>query len=380
MKIGILTLPLHYNYGGILQAYALQTILERMGHKVKVIDKELYYPYRHKTHRDEFRLFLRHIAKRLRGEPSVFKLYSTKKKEYFICRKNTDSFISKYIHRYCVDNLSDIEDGVFDCFIVGSDQIWRPKTVSQMWDTSIADTFLKFATDYNGIRRIAYAPSFGVSSWDYSHEETEECRLLLQKFDIVTVREADAVKLCKDFLCSNVQHVLDPTMLLDKNDYVKLVENADTPISQGNLLVYILDRSDKTNRFVSILKDQGYNPFTVNSDIYNLSLPMEKRIQPPVEQWLRGFMDADMIITDSFHACVFSIIFNKPFWVVGNNERGMSRFHSLLSLFGLESRLVLNTEELRCPTNTNIDWNAVNKERSKFMDLSINILEQINLV
>jgi exopolysaccharide biosynthesis predicted pyruvyltransferase EpsI len=70
-----------------------------------------------------------------------------------------------------------------------------------------------------------------------------------------------------------------------------------------------------------------------------------KASQPPLEKWVRGFMDADFVVTDSFHACIFSIIFNKPFVVVGNAKRGMSRFESLLSMFSLQDHLLLNEKD-----------------------------------
>ena len=75
------------------------------------------------------------------------------------------------------------------------------------------------------------------------------------------------------------------------------------------------------------------------------TLSSEDRIQPPIEQWLAGFRDAKLIITDSFHACVFSIIFHKPFIVIGNRARGYSRFESLLMRMGLENRLLENTDQ-----------------------------------
>lgn len=82
-------------------------------------------------------------------------------------------------------------------------------------------------------------------------------------------------------------------------------------------------------------------PFSVNNPYEaDENKPLEDRIKPSVETWLRGFFDAELIVTDSFHACVFSIIFKKQFIVVGNKSRGMSRFESLLKMFGLEDRLV----------------------------------------
>ena len=85
--------------------------------------------------------------------------------------------------------------------------------------------------------------------------------------------------------------------------------------------------------------------------------PLAERVQPPVEQWLRGFYDAEFVVTDSFHACVFSILFHKPFIVVGNARRGMSRFKSLLSIFALGDRLVMDvTQFFHCSV---IDWEQV---------------------
>ena len=81
---------------------------------------------------------------------------------------------------------------------------------------------------------------------------------------------------------------------------------------------------------------------------------------PRVTAWLRAFMDAEMTIVDSFHGAVFSIIFNKPFWVIGNEKRGMARFTSLLKMFHLEDRLVDETDLDNLDFHKAIDWNEVN--------------------
>ena len=78
----------------------------------------------------------------------------------------------------------------------------------------------------------------------------------------------------------------------------------------------------------------------MDSDIDDESSPLEKRIKRPVEQWLRSFDDAEFVLTDSFHGCVFSIIFQKNFVVLKNEGRGLTRFNSLLGIFSLEDRLV----------------------------------------
>ena len=156
--------------------------------------------------------------------------------------------------------------------------------------------------------------------------------------------------LCRKFLGVNASHVLDPTMLLDVQDYIDLVESANVPKSKGTLLYYILDETKPTTDLISRLADKtGLIPFHGNSRVEDWSAPLAERIQPPVEQWLRGFMDADLVITDSFHACVFSIIFNKKFIVMGNSHRGTARINSLLRTFGSEpsSERLAKLNELR---------------------------------
>ena len=168
------------------------------------------------------------------------------------------------------------------------------------------------------------------------------------------------MELCRKFFGVNVSHVLDPTMLLDVQDYVDLVKRADIPKSKGTLLCYILDETESTTDLISRLASEtGLVPFRGNSRVEDWSAPLAERIQPPVEQWLRGFMDAELVVTDSFHACVFSILFHKPFVVVGNKERGLARVKSLLKMFGLEERW--NSDIPTISFFKTIDWKDVDE-------------------
>lgn len=115
------------------------------------------------------------------------------------------------------------------------------------------------------------------------------------------------------------------------------------PKSKGNLLCYILDETEEKKALIKRIADEkGLKPFNVKSQSDDINSPVSERIQPPLEQWLRGFYDAEFVVTDSFHACVFSILFNKPFIVYGNIERGLSRFTSFLEIFGLKDVLFTN--------------------------------------
>lgn len=360
MKIGILTLPLHTNYGGILQAYALQTILERMGHEAIVLGKK-----NHAQLPPLWKMPLsyskRLIKKFILGEKSI-RIFHEQwyNKTYPIVSQYTQKFIDKYINYVTPGDLSSLNPNDFDAIVVGSDQIWRP-----IYYRKIENAFLAFAEEWK-IKRIAYAASFGTDQWEYTSDQTEKCKNLVKKFDAVSVRESAAVNLCKEHFGINALHVLDPTMLLNKNDYISLFEASQTPKSPGNLLVYILDETHEKAELVDkIAKEKGLIPFMVNSLVDNQYAPLEKRIQPPIENWLRGFYDAEFVITDSFHACVFSIIFGKPFIAYGNARRGLSRFNSLLKMFSLEDRL---TTSSKINQLNDIDWNVVEK---KLNDLRI---------
>ena len=157
-------------------------------------------------------------------------------------------------------------------------------------------------------------------------------------------------------------------MLLDAEDYVALIRKADVPRSRGNLFNYVLDPDERIDAFIRrIAKDKGLEAFRVlplkqqeNRSKNDVRHHIEDCVYPGVETWLRAFMDADMTIVDSFHGAVFSIIFNKDFWVIGNAGRGQARFTSLLREFGLEDRL-LDVEQLdSVQVDKAICWEAVN--------------------
>ena len=211
MKIGILTLPLHTNYGGILQAYALQTVLERMGHQTVVLNHKRKYSL------PAWRLPLsytkRVIKKFVLGRKDI-RIFAEQhqNKEYAIVSQHTQRFIDTYIHTYNVESFKSLKAADFDAIVVGSDQVWRPKYFEPMFGEGIDNAFLSFAHNWK-IKRISYAASFGTEDWEYTDEYTRMCSELLGLFDAITVREESGVRLCKDKFGVDAEHVLDPTML-----------------------------------------------------------------------------------------------------------------------------------------------------------------------
>ena len=363
MKIGILTQPLHANYGGLLQNYALQQMLIREGYEVETMDWECLNNVICET-LCRLKIHLLHAILPNRYPPLRYK---PNFKEKAIIQRNTDYFINTYIKHTPVINsnegfLRQAKKGKYDVYIVGSDQCWRP-----LYNPFLAPMFLNFVISKQ-VKRIAYAASFGTDKWEFTSRQTAICASLAKKFDLVTVREDSGIMLCKEYLGVDAVHVLDPTMLLSKEDYIQLIEKENEPKANGALFNYILDPNAKKSVFIQkVAKAKGVKAFQVlpkcqaetrtKEDVKN---NIEDCVFPGVTTWLRAFMDAEMTIVDSFHGMVFSIIFNKPFWVIGNVSRGMSRFTSLLKMFHLENRLLdennLDDVDFLKP----IDWAKVN--------------------
>ena len=379
MKIGILTQPLHNNYGGLLQNYALQQVLKRMGHEVDTLDWNVdSSSCRRVLSWCKWYLFC--LFDKKTAKPK-YKL--TDEENSVISRYNQD-FIDRYLS-VCPtkankgsDYVSIASDYAYDVYVVGSDQVWRP-----IYNPLQSAMFLDFC-EKKKVKRIAYAASFGTSEWEFSPKQTKQYTALVKKFDMITVREDSGVELCRKYFGVNVQHVLDPTMLLNKEDYIKLVENEKEPQSKGDLFYYILDPSDEKKTLIKdIAAKNGLTPFTVmpkyqaeNRTKEDVKKRIEDCIFPSVTSWLRAFMDAEMVIVDSFHGAVFSIIFNKPFWVIGNSKRGNARFESLLGLYGLEDRMITPGDSV--DWGKTIDWKRVNKIREREKVRSLKTFEVLS--
>lgn len=368
MRIAILTQPLRYNFGGILQNYALQTVLRRMGHDVITLDPKRYkckwfwqYPI----------LIIRHIiARYVKGYQKVPLLADyLKDKETKQLGINTFRFIDTYIQRKeYYDSRHDIRKNDFDAFVVGSDQTWR----YQYNYSRIFDMFLCFTKGWN-VRRIAYAASFGIDEWEGDSEITKTCSDAIKHFDLVTVREYSGIDICRNVFNIDAQHVLDPTLLLCKDDYISLInERTDLRKKDGELYLYILDENEENKRLASdLVKLTGMQPFTYHSKVTDWKTPhtIEERIQLPVELWLSGFDQAEIVFTDSFHACVFSIIFRKQFYLYANNERGMERYTSLFRMLGINNRAVRCMEDVK--NMLPIDYDILHKKLKELQEESI---------
>lgn len=375
MKIGIITLPFNTNYGGILQAYALQQVLVARGHEVLIV-------HRHSKTLPAWMKALsfvkRFAQKFLFGQSVVLRKWPTKREEQTIAQ-HTQQFIAQHLHTTFLlpseKSFFELKHYHFDAYIVGSDQVWRPK-----YSPCLRNHFLGFLDGHSTVLRIAYAASFGSDAWEFSAMQTKECRELATKFDAVSVREDSAIKFCKEHLHVDAIHVLDPAMLLAREEYVRLLGGGLISKSKRDLTVYILDKSQfKTNviSFVSNsleLLPKSLMPEKSFDEVGSSQL--HSCVFPPVSHWIQGFSDAEFIVTDSFHGVIFSIIFNKQFLVIANRKRGITRVTSLLKIFGLESRLIAeNDNHFKDKLNHRIDYVRVNQIVEKKREESLSFLE-----
>lgn len=366
MKIAIITLPIHTNYGGILQAYALKVVIQGMGHEAVVVDRKDKMPLP-AWYKAPF-VYASRAFKKMTDSTSGVEVFRelNYRKQLPLRSKYTQRFVEDNISPRLVSSYSDIREEEYDAFIVGSDQVWRPRYFG-----NIEDAFLKFTKNWQ-VRRIAYAASFGTEQLEYKSDTLESCSKLLSCFDAVSVREDVAVGMCEEwFGYDEAVHVLDPVMLPDVEVYRKLAEMSDEHPCKGKVMTYILDPSKEKACVVDFVKR------ITGKETCSLYVA-DAEVVPPMERWLAGFCDADFVVTDSFHGCVLSILLHKPFIAVGNSIRGMSRMNSLLSMFALDDRLVqgIDPEDDGEFWLSEPDWKAVDDVLAQQRDKSLEFLAE----
>ena len=342
-RVLITTLSLNGNYGGILQAFALQRVVRDLGFE-PVTDtsrpKSLLKRLRWRLLQQPYRWFRR--VSRSRSD-----------RQWLMSRRVTAplrAFVAQNIRTGSYMEIAGTPRGRarlarrYRTFVVGSDQVWRARYADI--PTQFLDVLEPIAGDRP--RRISYAASFGVDDIaEYTPDDRSRAAALIRRFDAVSVREDSGVAICREEFGVGAERHVDPTMLLTVDRYRALVSRAEGVVSPaaGRLLLYRLDSNDEIGRIQALIDERlglptleflpsqpsGYDAFAADPVVFTL---------PSIEHWLASFASADFVLTDSFHGCVFSILFNRPFIVHANQERGAARFASLLRVFGLEHHRV----------------------------------------
>lgn len=353
MNIGIMTLHLHRNYGGILQNYALQQILSRLGHNPITIDKR---PARNNL---KFAVsYLKHTIIKALGRESegIYYYEHTHRGGAFA------KFVNKYINktrstaRYTEELINKYK---LEALIIGSDQVWRRAFFT---DGNLKNYYGYFLAG-NSIPRIAYAASFGVDSWEYEPELTTECGKLASKFKAISTREDSGIELCKNLGVMNAVGVLDPTMMLSAQDYLNLCEPIPV-LKKGVLFAYIL--SNDANDIATVKK------IAIQRNLTPLIVGAEFHATLSVEEWIAYFRDCEYVVTDSFHGTVFSILFKKEFNTIINQMRGGDRFYSLLNRLQLTNRIITDNSMFEIGT---VDWDKIERILTVWRNKSMTFLE-----
>lgn len=355
-KVGILTLPLNDNYGGMLQAVALYGFLSHQGYEVVFLKNE-YFKKKWKT------LVWSAIA-RIPFQNLKGVRYAHRKKVFH------DSFLKANIpnRTRALSSTDDFQKVAtqeqFDAVIVGSDQVWR-------WDY-ILDGFERYFLNFidgKKTRKIAYAASFGKPHWQ-APEKANIVSKLLSDFHSISTRESDAVEICQSLGGKNCKQVIDPTLLVGKSFYDKFLVKSDSISRKKTLLTYVLDEQKEKLEFIRQINQN------LGLDYETRSLVVQEYLT--VSDWVSAFHEADFVITDSFHGMVFSLLFNKQFIVIGNSNRGVSRFTSLLQQLELNDRLIdennLSVDLAYESVNKKIDYMEINSKLEALREDSSNFL------
>lgn len=361
MKIAILTHPLESNYGGILQNFALQTVLKSMGHNVMTIDY-------HNDKSDIYRVFsyiyrnFRHFVLGQKHIPTAYSV-NLSRKEFLKRNRNIQKFIAEHIstteYISSFGKIKNILHHNFDCFIVGSDQVWLA--------SYIPFTFLDFADGLN-VKKIFYAASGDIKSWCNDDLKISKCKHLIKQFNAVSVREDSLINACIRHFDRTPELVLDPVLLMDKDCYDHFIPLNCVP--NNSVVTYILDPLVRKTAIVEEVSAYLQLP------ILSTHTPSYKGEVPPIENWMDAIKNASYVITDSFHGMVLSLIFNKQFFVIRNLQRGEDRFRSILIKLNLEDRLISEMDDIHLNSfiKKRIDYGCVNQKLSIMRTNSLNFL------
>lgn len=327
MKNTIFTLNGYANYGNRLQLFALSSILRKSG-----IETSVCWP---KTPIDKIKDFVKY--------QTPIQIRSVKEKKLQI-------FTKKYIPKRTTNKVDTVA-------IVGSDQVWNPSYLEDF----------PYLLNTGCSKTISYAASIGLST--LSHEQEEMFKNALKNYSAISVREQSAKELLQPLTDKKIEVVLDPTLLLDKSEYESLEEKPKAlDEDEKYILCYILGNRDHEASIEKFAKEKGYKTIYFSD---------KRDSNYGVEEFLYLIHHAELICTDSFHACVFSFIFERPFVAfrrTGEANYMYTRLQNLIDTFKLKNR-EFNGKEIT-KENLEVDYAEAKKILKKEQKKSLDFLKE----
>lgn len=352
-KIGVITWHYHGNFGSALQTYALQRILEKLGNKVEIINYRESGEYSKK--KDLLRLFAHYL----------FKLFGNNRFAYSFLR-----FQIQYLNQSApIQSLTYLNNNAsqYDCIICGSDQIWAPNVFNSVY-------MLDFA-DGSKVKKISYAASIGLNG--IPNNLIPLYKELLSDFGHISVREQTGQKILKDKCGINSTVVLDPTFLLGTNEYRDLQKKPG--ILDKFIFCYFLSVNHGYQKVVQeYAKKNGYRIVGWSAKASDCNwMTLMQWIGPCEFLWL--IEQAECVITDSYHATIFSLLFHKKFWTFERFSADdpicqNSRIYQLDDYFEIGERIIRSDSSL-CDC-TSINYENFEDKLKELKDKSINYIKE----
>jgi hypothetical protein len=334
VKIALLTIQNANNYGAVLQAFAMQEVLKRYG-EVEIVNYEN-----------------RHISRSfdlVRVKPSFHGLLGTGKDIFrlfprYRAIKKFKQFIAAKFHLTESMTHADLLNGKipkYDVYVAGSDQIWNPICVN---GRGVIDSayFLDFAP--SEAKKISFASSIGGHK--YSEAEAGQVKQLLARFEQLAVREKDTQTYLQNLLARPVHHVLDPTLLLNSEEWLDAADLSNNIGKADYILLYTVPKIPLIREAVDFFAEKlGLRVISLEQSLTAGARVDEQIRDAGPKEFIELFANASFVVTDSFHGTCFALNFKKSFVSVSSGKHS-NRIESLLQLVGLEERLVKNHQDL----------------------------------
>ncbi len=361
--VAYLTRHTVYNYGSVLQAYATQTAIENLGYSPVCIN---YYRSDEKPNKLVHTLL----------QCSTWNKNPLTRLVYMVTQKPVYAYAGKCFEKYRkIINVTDTEYNneqqlientpKADIYLTGSDQVWNTITCDKI-DPVFFMSFLK-----DNQKRVAYGASFGSAT--VKEEDKETIANLLKKYSSVSIRENSGIEIANS-LGVNAQQVLDPTFLLSKNEWNKLLPNREC--SEKYVLVYQLHPNKNFDKYAkAFAKSKGLKLYRISHCFHHIVRSGKFICCPPIEEFLWYIKNAEYFLTDSFHGTAFSISFNTQFVNV-LPQKYSERISSVLKLIGYEDRILQSYDDFNI-TDNKIDYTKVNEIIKAEREKSCNILRKM---
>lgn len=351
-KIAKLTWLNNGNYGSLLQAYALQSHISQLGYEVEDID----YKASNKTkllnwfkNGNSPYLFVGKIKEKVEKLRSKEKVDFTRRNELFKKFKE-ENIKTTRIYR-SPRELKELINK-YDAFVCGSDQIWSPKLMNPVF-------YFDFLPD--SAYRISYAPSFGVSSID--EKKQNKIKKYIEKFNAISIREEKGSELIKELTGKDCSVQIDPTLLIDVEEWKKISKASN--MNEKFIFCYLLTPNNEYIEMIKeFAKEKNLKVVIVLTPVGPFNTGFEEKIDVGPAEWLGLINEAEYICTDSFHGCIFSMLFNKQFTLFKRFSDNTtwsqnSRIYNLAKMFNVEDRIA--DSESKINLREEINYAKVNK-------------------